>query len=111
MKARSLFLKKETKEIFEEMQERVDNLTDKELEILRSHCRGNVILGLKNIPLVNNMIMGALEKYIMRQYLSKRNEIVNTLLEIEYYANIAKEVETRKANMSPEDKEYFLNQE
>ena len=106
MKIKGIFVSQNTKDIFEEMQERVDNLTDEELEVLLNEYKGNIAQQFKSIPLVNDMILGAIKKYIMRKYMVLKNQIADLLIEIEYYGSLARQIDEKVQDMSKDDKDY-----
>ena len=106
LKIKGMFLKEDTRDLFEEIEERIENLTDKELEILLPEYKGNLGQGFKTIPLINSLLLARIQKYIMEKVMYIRADMFNLMMEIDYYGRIAMELDEKLANMDKEDNEY-----
>lgn len=84
MKLRGIFLTKETKISFKEMEERANKLTDAEVRILLKKYKGATAQS-KKIPLgFNNAIKPRINKYISKKITAINEKINENLIKIEY---------------------------
>ena len=85
----------ETKNSVKEMQKRIDELTDEEVEVFLKQYKGTTALGFKLPKLFNEMIRARIIKYITPKINQINSKISELLAQIEFHKKIADGIEVK----------------
>ena len=88
MKIYGLFVKKSTKNIFKEMEERANALTDKEVEVILNEFKGGNAQSKRLPKGFNNVIRPRIDLYVSKKVARINEDIKNNLLRINYCSKV-----------------------
>ena len=106
-----LSITNETKKSVKAMQERVNKLTDEEVEIFLNQYKGSTALGFRLPKVFNELMRGRIIKYITPRIERINNRISELLAQIEFHKKIADGIEERltEPNLSPEERKKLID--
>lgn len=88
MKIYGLFVKKSTKNMFKEMEERSNALTDQEVEVILNEFKGGTAQAKRLPKGFNNVIRPRIDLYVSKKVARINEDIKNDLLKINYCSRI-----------------------
>lgn len=110
MKVYGLFVSKKTKEIFKEMEERANQLTDKEVEILLNQYKGATAQSKRLPKGFNNAVRPRVNKYVSVRVAKINEQIKNNLMKINYCEKVINALKNKlQEENSPEMVEKMNN--
>lgn len=88
MKIYGLFVKKSTKNMFKEMEERANALTDQEVEVILNEFKGGIAQSKRLPKGFNNVIRPRIDLYVAKKVATINEDIKNNLLKINYCSKV-----------------------
>ena len=90
MKLYGKFISKRTKNMFKEMEERANNLTDKEVEVILNEYKGNLAQSKRLPKGFNNAIRPRIDRYVSERIALINEQIRQNIIKIDYSTKVIK---------------------